>query len=111
MSRQRLRFGAHHHRPDVRCDLDDPVDAPCEVRRIRLRLPAGLGQMLIPDPVVRQQLPQHTTIKLRPPRPRHTPHIAQKLDLVLPKQSKKIVESMPAMANTKYLPHGLHGNA
>lgn len=99
VSRQWLRFGAHHHRSHVRRDLDDPLEAASKILRLRSRLTTGLRQMLIPDPVLCQQLPQNTAIELRPPRPRNTPHIAQKLDLELPQQFKKIIERMPSVAD------------
>ncbi len=55
--------------------------------------------MLVPDPIVFQQLAQNRPIKLRPPRPCKRPHIADELDFVLLEQFEKIRERMPAVAD------------
>lgn len=99
MLRKRLRLGAHHHRPHFRCELYYPFYTASKVFLRRQRLPARFRQMLVPNAVVFQQLPQHRPIKLRPPRPRYASHVTEKLDLVLTKQLKKIIERVTAVAD------------
>ena len=67
--------------------------------RLSLYLSAGLRQMLVPDTVLVQQLGQNQPVKLRPPRPRDTPHINEKFNIVFFQKSKKIRKRMPAMAD------------
>lgn len=99
MIRKRLRFGAHHHRPNFRRDLDYPVDTARQIVRLRLKLTARLRQMLVANATFPQQLPQNHPIKLRPPRPRNTPHIAKKFDLILLQQFEKISKRMTTVAD------------
>ncbi len=99
VSRKRLRFRAHNHRPYIRCDLDYAVESAIQIFRLRPQLPARLRQMLVTDSIIFQQLPQHRPIKLRPTRPRNAPHVADKLDLKHPQKLKKISKRMPSVAD------------
>ena len=51
----RFKFRAHHYRPGVGRDLDDPVYSPDKFLRRRLIFSAGFRQMLIADAVFVQQ--------------------------------------------------------
>jgi len=78
------RFRAHYYGIDVGSNLNNAVYAASEVFGFWPRFPAGFRQVLVTDAVVFQQLSQHSTIKLRPSRPRNAADIAEKFDVVLP---------------------------
>lgn len=78
--RERLRFRAHDRGVDLRCDLDDSVDAAIEILGFWFCLSARLGQMLVADAVVAKQFSQHQSIELRPSRSSDASDVAYELN-------------------------------
>lgn len=99
MRGERVRLRAHQDGRRFGSDLGDAADAPGEVFGCWTRLAAALGQVFVADALLAEKLGKNHPIELRPTRPSHAPHIANKPDAILSQKLKKIRELMPPMAD------------
>lgn len=96
---ERVRLRAHQDGRRFGRDLGDAADTPGEVFGCWTRLAAALGQVFVAYAFLAEKLGEDHPIELRPTRTSNAPHIANKVDAILPQKLKKIHELMPAMAD------------